>query len=191
MNWTPGTPVTLASERYGLRSLTAADVTQRYLDWTADPELMQPLNRPAHGIPRDQLVQYVTSFDNRLRYHLGVFSKASNDHVGVYTIELDSHNRLARINVLIGDRAHWGVDIILETRAAVLDFLFDTLGVEKVWGNPLARNVGALYNYQAQGFRCEGILKAHIRSPEGERLDQYLFALLSEEWRLRARPQTS
>ena len=182
MSWTPGTPLALESARYCLRSLVADDVSERYLDWTADAELMRPLNRPAQRIARDELARYVRAFDNRLRFHLGVFSKADDGHVGVYTVEIDAPNRLARTNVLIGERAHWGVGIILETRSAVLDFLFETAGIEKVWGTPLARNVGALYNYQAQGFRCEGILKAHIRAAEGERLDQYLFGMSREEW---------
>ena len=190
MTWTPGAPLTLETDRYRLRSLTAADVTDRYLDWTADPELMRPLNRAPRRVEREELVRYISSFDNRTRFQLGVFCKRTGEHVGVITVELEPRNRLARTNVLIGDRAHWGVGIILEARAAIPDFLFETVGVEKVWGTPLARNFAAVYNYQAQGFRCEGILKAHVRAPDGGRLDQYLFGLLSEEWhsRLRSKP---
>ena len=191
MTWAPGIPVELETEHYRLRSLTPADSSDRYLDWTADPEVMLPLNRQPRRLEREELARYIASFDNRTRFQLGVFSKRSGEHVGVFTVELELPNLLARTNVLIGERAHWGVGIILEARAAVLDFLFDTVGIEKVWGTPLARNFAAVYNYQAQGFRCEGILKAHIRAPNGERLDQYLFAILNEEWRSRSRPQLS
>ena len=191
MSWAPGNPVVLETERYQLRSLTPADSTERYLDWTADPEVMLPLNRQPRRLEREELARYIASFDNRTRFQLGVFCRHTGEHVGIFTVELDLPNLLARTNVLIGERAHWGVGIILETRAAILDFLFDTVGIEKVWGTPLARNFAAVYNYQAQGFRCEGVLKAHIRAQSGERLDQYLFALLNQEWRNRSRPQAS
>lgn len=50
-------------------------------------------------------------------------------------------------------------------------------------GRPLARNFPAVFNYRAQGWRLEGILKAHRRVHDSERrLDQYEFGLTKAEW---------
>ena len=60
--------------------------------------------------------------------------------------------------------------------------MLDEVGVHKVCGNPFARNFPAVYNYRAQGFHCEGVLREHRLSATGERLDQFLFGLLRREW---------
>ena len=70
---------------------------------------------------------------------------------------------------------------MLETRAALLDHLFRS-GVEKVIGSPLARNFPAVFNYKAQGFVAEGVLRRHRIDPDGKRVDQVMFGLLPEDW---------
>lgn len=77
---------------------------------------------------------------------------------------------------------------MLETRAHLLDFLFDTLKLHKVTGAVYTRNFAAVFNYKAQGFRCEGILREQEQARDGRWLDVYLFGLLEAEWRaLRAK----
>jgi RimJ/RimL family protein N-acetyltransferase len=85
--------------------------------------------------------------------------------------------------VLLGERDWWGRHVVVETRAAILDFLFERAGMEKVAGRPFTRNVAAVASYNAMGFRCEGILRSQMRCFDGSRLDQYFFAMLRDEWR--------
>ena len=110
---------------------------------------------------------------------------ATSTLVGNLTLFCDPENLTAQTNIVVGDREWWGRGIVPEIRAAVLDFAFEKLGIEKIWGVPFARNFPALYNYKAQGFTCEGILRANKRLPDGSRVDQYYFGLLREEWRPR------
>jgi RimJ/RimL family protein N-acetyltransferase len=46
----------------------------------------------------------------------------------------------------------------------------------------MARNVPAIFNYKALGFRCEGVLKDHDISMLGERTDILMFGMLRSEW---------
>ena len=107
-------------------------------------------------------------------------------------VTVDRQHRTANFNVLIGEKDYWGQKVINETRAALLDFLFTQRGVEKAYGRPLARNFPAVFNYQAQGWRLEGVLRGQAKSVvDGSRLDQYHFGMLATEWLARARrPQT-
>jgi RimJ/RimL family protein N-acetyltransferase len=183
MSWRSGEPVILDSERFQLCSLGPEDVTERYQDWTADPQVMGPVNRPPERRSREELVRYVRGFDNVRAFHLGIFVRASDEIIGVYSIYFDPVHCVAETNVLVGERDWWGRDVVVETRGAVLDFLFEQVGAEKVMGRPFTRNIPAVATYNAQGFRCEGILRSQVRAVDGSRLDQYLFAMLRDEWR--------
>ncbi|HSE76617.1 MAG TPA: GNAT family N-acetyltransferase [Alphaproteobacteria bacterium] len=180
--WKPGTPLAIATPRYVLRSLRASDVDETFVGWAADPEVMVTLNLPPRQITREDLVKYVERFDNRARFGLGVFDKDSKKLIGFYAVYCDMRNGLAQTNVCIGDRDYWGKKVVLETRGALIDFLFGVLKVNKIWGTPLARNFPSLFNYKAQGFTCEGVLRQHRRSFSGGWLDQYMFGLLRSEW---------
>ena len=183
--WKPGTPLILATESYLLRSLVAGDVDERFVAWLADAEVVDTLNLPARARRPEELAGYIGRFDNRNAFGLGVFDKATHLMVGFYAIYCDARNRLASTNVIIGDRNYWGRGVVVETRSRILDFLFDTLGMEKVLGNPFARNFPAVFNYKALGFRCEGVLRQHRRSHSGGRIDQLMFGLLRDEWHAR------
>lgn len=182
MKWKPGEPLGLESENFFLRSMTPTDLTNRYIDWARDAELMENLNTPPREINREQLTRYISRFDNKTKFHLGVFTKESGLHVGFYTIYIDARTRAAQTNVVIGDRDYWGRSVVQETRAAIIDFLFDHMKLERVWGSPFERNFPSIFNYKAQGFTCEGVLRKHGVRVSGERVDQYVFGLLKEEW---------
>ncbi len=158
------------------------DVSEKYIAWAKDPELMEGLNAPARSVNRTQLKRYIKSFDNRTKYHLGVFTEPGGVHIGFFTIYVDNKFRSAQTNVVIGDRDYWGKGVVLETRAAIIDFLFEVVKVDKVWGTPYERNFPSIFNYKAQGFTCEGVLRKHIVNVKGQRIDQYVFGLLREEW---------
>ena len=181
-----GRPVILATDRFRLRSLKPVDASERWLGWAKDPEVMSPLNVQPVTMSRQDLARHIATSDNQTRYLIGVFDKDSNIQLGFYMIELEEIHRCASFNVVIGEKAWWGKGVVNETRAALLDYFFDERGVEKACGSPLARNIPAVFNYLAQGWRHEGTLRAHRLSVfDGSRLDQYQFGLTRDEWRAR------
>ncbi len=176
-------PVILQTERFDLRSLRPDDATLRHRRWYADPEVVHPLNRPVTELSRDDLVGIIRTCNDIDRFQVGIFVREDGQHIGNHLISLDPPNGTASFHVMIGDRSYWGDRVVLETRAALLDHFFLERGVEKAVGGPLARNVAAVFNYKAQGWRLEGLLKGQVRSNlNEERLDQYQFGLLKEEW---------
>ena len=144
--------------------------------------MVETLNVPAEARALKDIANYMRRFNNRNSFGLGVYFRSTGILVGFYAVYLDFKNKLANTNVVIGDKSHWGKSAVLETRAAILDFLFDTMGVHKVCGNPFARNFPAVFNYKAQGFQCEGVLRQHRMTRDGNRLDQLLFGILATEW---------
>lgn len=181
-----GRPVALSTERFLVRSLTPSDASERWSDWSADPDVMNPLNIPIRRMSRDDLARYIARFDNDNGYLIGVFAKALSLHIGFFMIEVNKLHASAGFNLLIGDKQYWGKGVVNEVRAALLDEFFERRGIEKAFGTPLARNFPAVFNYKAQGWRLEGVLRGQCKSiVDGSRLDQYHFGMLRDEWRAR------
>lgn len=172
----------IETERFILRSLTPADASERWASWLSDPEVMTPVNTAPRTMTREDLVRYTQRFDQQTRLLIGIFDRETKLHIGLYQVDVNPHHRTSKLNVIVGDKAYWGRKVVLETRAALLDFLFKN-GTEKVIGSPLARNFPAVFNYKAQGWRLEGIMKGQVRHMHSNaRLDQYEFGLLKDEW---------
>lgn len=179
-------PVHLKTERFLLRNLAPGDASDRYLAWAADPDVMGPLNVRPTRMTRDQLSAYISGFDGITRFLIGIFTRADNLHIGFYMVEIDAAHDVASFNVVIGDKAFWGARVVGETRPALASHFFEDRAVEKIIGQPLARNIPAIFNYKAEGWRLEGIFKAHRKSAaNGSRLDQMQFAMTRDEWRAR------
>jgi [ribosomal protein S5]-alanine N-acetyltransferase len=185
-------PVTsLDTQNFTVRSLTPQDDLSAWATWAEDPAIMHPINAVPRKMSSADLQRFVATFDRKTRFIFGIYSRKGRNLVGIYQLKIDALQRTVTFNVLIGDKSYWGKDVVLETRAALLDFVFDKQGVEKAVGLPLVRNFPMIYNYKRQGFKLEGVLKGQVFSLNGgPRLDQYHFGLLREEWRTQKKAPT-
>lgn len=179
--WHPGVQVEIETDRFLVRSLTKADATPVYVSWWNDAELQASLEFPPRGWGRQHAERHIGRFDNRTRFHLGIFPKGATLPIGFITIFCEGDER-ARTNILIGDKDYWGKRVVIEVRARVMDFLFDELGIVKVCGIVDGRNIPSIFNYKALGFTCEGILRQHKVGLDGSRHDQLWFGLMKEDW---------
>lgn len=182
--WIVGMPARLETERFVVRSMTGNDLTDSYMKWIADPELMRNLNTLPMHKTREEESQRMKAYDNSNNFQFGAFTRQDNKLIGFFQVRIDRPHKLAEISVVIGDREWWGRNVVLEARGAIIDFLFDRLKLEKIWGMPQVRNFAAVANYRKQGFRLEGVLRGHNESAydKGKRLDFAVFSLLRPEW---------
>ncbi|MBI1731543.1 MAG: GNAT family N-acetyltransferase [Gammaproteobacteria bacterium] len=181
MNWRPGQPVCLGTERFELRSLGEGDATERYLGWLRDAEVMRYVNARRDETTLEELRSFIRRHDNRDNFLLGIFTKSGGLHIGNLSAECHPIHRTAKLGVLIGDRAFWGKRAVLEVRTIFLDFLFGPAAMVKVWGPCYAHNVPALFNYRMLGFTVEGVQRSHVVC-DGERMDVVNFAMFREDW---------
>jgi RimJ/RimL family protein N-acetyltransferase len=182
VSWKPGDLLQVETGRFVLRSLTRQDASDSYVGWWNDAEIQEGLNFPPRGWGRRRAMQHIDQFDNVNKFHLGIFCKDSARMIGFFAIFVNPKNKVAVTNVVIGDKDFWGKGVVQEVRAAMLVFLFRVLGMEKVKGEIKGRNYPSIFNYKAQGFTCEGILRNEISHVSGGRADVFLFGLLRAEW---------
>jgi RimJ/RimL family protein N-acetyltransferase len=182
MGWKPGDLLEVETGRFVLRSLTPQDATDTYVGWWNDAEVQEGLNFAPRGWDRQRAMQHIALFDNVNKFHLGIFCKDSGRMIGFFAIFITPKTKVAVTNVVIGEKDFWGKGVVQEVRAAMLAFLFRVLGMEKVKGEIKGRNYPSIFNYKAQGFTCEGILRNEVAHFAGGRTDVFLFGLLREEW---------
>lgn len=182
MSRSPGDLVEIETARFRVRSIEREDVTDRFVSWMADPDVMTGLNMPERRLSQAQALRWTMGFDNNRRFFLLICDLQTEIPIGFFTVTLDSH-QTAETAVVIGDQSYWGRNVVVETRAAILNFVFDALGAYKVLEWPHGRNFSSIYNYNAMGFTCEAILREQMLSvASGDRLDQLVCGMLATEW---------
>lgn len=185
MSWQPGDLVSLETERFTIRSVEREDVTEAFLTWLTDDDVVIGMNTSQRQMSVAQGVRWVLSFDNERRFFLMVIDKKSEKSIGFFTVTVDPHN-VAETAVVVGDRDFWGQNVVMEARSAILDMAFGTLGVHKVIGRPHGRNFASIFNYNAMGFTCEAVLREQMKAVRtDERLDQLVYGIFASEWRQR------
>ncbi len=184
MSWKPRTPLWLETPNYRVRSMSESDVSADMVRWFADPEVMEFVALPLN-MKREGIVKLLRSADNAGFFMLAIEAREAGPLIGFYRVWRFPAYQYAKSAVLIGDRDYWGSKAVLETRAALLDFLFEEANLHKVTGAVYTRNVAAAFNYKAQGFACEGVLRQQEPDRRGGWRDVYLFGLLRDEWRAR------
>jgi len=183
LNWRPGEPLQLETKRFRLRSLTPADATITYVRWWNDPKVQEGLNFGARGWDKERAIKHISQFNNDTSFHLGIFCKDSGRMIGFFAAFPQPRSKVAKTNIVIGEKDYWGKNVVQEVRARMLTFLFEALGMEKVKGEIQGRNYPSIFNYKAMGFTCEGVLRNDIPRFDGKgRTDVFIFGLLREEW---------
>jgi RimJ/RimL family protein N-acetyltransferase len=116
---------------------------------------------------------------------LGYFDRKKDLLVGFLTIFYTRFHRVAELNTVIGDRDYWGQNVILGNCEPLFEFLFDTLGAEKVTGKAIAKNLPTIFVNKLLGFKVEGVLRQEWRYEDGQRMDVITFGMLPDDWRTR------
>lgn len=153
----------IETPRLRLRTLTAVDVTDRYLSWLVDT-----------GVTRYLEARFTDHTDESLRgliermnaspdtLFLGIFIAEGDVHIGNIKLgPVDPHHRRAEFGILIGDRDSWGRGFASEAIRALTDYAFETLGLHKVSCGVYDANEGSRRAFLKAGWFEEGRRRQH------------------------------
>jgi RimJ/RimL family protein N-acetyltransferase len=182
--WTPGDPVEIETERLLLRSMQAGDVTERFVAWFSDPLVMANVAMRKNA-GRRGLLRYLSSFDNASKFLLGIWLKDNGQQIGWARIQVPSQKRYGITTTVIGERDYWGQGLGYEVRAAVIAFIFDSLGLDKVISTAYAESESTHALNRKLGFRRERVSRNHERGHDGNWRDVHFYGLSADEWRAR------
>jgi ribosomal-protein-alanine N-acetyltransferase len=158
-------PAFIETDRFILRELTVADVSERYLEWLSDPEARKWIVAASEAQRIADLKDYVAQRVGRADVlFLGIFAKSSGVHIGNIKYEpVLPDQGLAVMGILIGDPSFRGKGVFAEVFSASAAWLKKErritcihLGVEKA-------HQAALKAYQNAGFVPDLALQASTR----------------------------
>ena len=122
----PVRTVHLETARYILRSVVAGDASESWGRWSRDPTTAHWLNTQARDATREELLQFISSFDDRSRFLVGVFEKNGGRLIGIHAIYVDWGRREYMINVMIGELDARNQGARSEARIAVHQHFMET-----------------------------------------------------------------
>jgi RimJ/RimL family protein N-acetyltransferase len=149
--------------RYFLRTIKREDASDRWAEWLADPWTVHVLNTSPKKIGKREVSDYIKQFDQRSSLLLGIFEMGSRLHVGFVRIDLDEAGD-ALVNAVIGEAAHRNRGATTDVFVALLDFLFNTVGVKRARASILGRNQVTLAYLLKLGWRREEMPGLPVRS---------------------------
>ena len=182
--WKPGDPVRVETERTVIRSMTPDDVSDRFIAWSKDSDVMAHIAGPM-DFERDDVVRSLRLFNNRSAFLLDIRWKDTGLQIGWFRIKCALEHARGITTTVIGDRDYWGRGLGFEVRAAMTRFMFEDLKLHKIVSTAFGDNDRTHALNAKLGFRLEGVLRDEERGRDGTWRDVHVYGLLVDEWRAR------
>lgn len=168
----------LNTERFVLRRMALGDAP-RLFEMLRDPSVAQyTAHRPLRGMPEAvELVRNVgLDFATRRAVRWAVSSDPQGPLVATVGVhDWDRYNRVISVGFDV-DREHWGQGIATEVLAAVTQFSFDALDVNRVQADVMSGNDACMTVLERLGFEREGVQRERLFKDGGYH-DVVLFGL--------------
>lgn len=175
---------TIETERLILRPLTVADAEAGYRNWCSDEKVTEYLTWPVHGSVEDTKTifkMWEDSYADPKFYQWGIVLKELGEPMGsISVVEIDERTETLHIGYCIGS-AFWNRGIMSEAFSAVIDYLFDEVGANRIEALHDPENVHSGMVMKKCGLSYEGTLRQAIRSNKGI-TDAVIRSILRSEW---------
>jgi len=183
----PGVPpFRIESDGILLRPLRASESqVERMATWPEDEAAASMFNAPQGAWPVEKVRDYVSRFDQRTGFLIGIFQRADGQAdtlVGICLIRVNWQHRTGLLEVLIGDRAWRGRHLLRIIGDDLIGFLLNTWHLEKLTAHVRPANKSMKWVLLRGGWKREAYLHSHIATPDG-RSDIELYGLLPGDWR--------
>ena len=173
----------LETPRLILRRFTMDDARAVYDNWASDPEVTEYLTWPAHESPNiTELVlnSWVEGYAQENFYQWAIVLKGSDVPIGsISVVSLNDEVGTAHIGYCIG-RPWWHRGFTTEALQAVIDYLFDEVGVQRIEARHDANNPHSGGVMKKCGMKYEGTLRRSDVNNQGI-CDACWYAILDDE----------
>ncbi len=177
--------VYIETKRLILRRFTVSDAEAMYENWASDEEVIKYLTWQTHGdisVSEGVLREWVNNYARNDFYQWAiVFKEYSDKPIGSIAVveNIDETVGKAHIGYCIG-KPWWHKGIMSEALGAVIDFLFDEVGVNRVESRHDPRNPNSGAVMKKCGMKFEGTLRQSDRNNQGI-CDACYYAILADE----------
>jgi RimJ/RimL family protein N-acetyltransferase len=164
-----------------LRPLAKADIENR-VRWFNDPDVRKTLIiSERYEVEKTiRWFEKIQADDGRVEFAIETLQEKPVGVVGLASI--DSIHRTAEIYIVIGEKDFWGKGVMIEAESLLIDWAFNSLGIEKIWAQTRPDNIASLITMKKMGFQIEGTLR-NEKIVNGQRTTVLHLGLLREDFK--------
>jgi len=169
------------NEKCFLRPLTKEDVSDNYISWLNDYEVMKFTEQKYHKHSKGDVEKFVNQkFESKSDFLFGIFYE--NKHIG--NIKLGPilwEHRSAVITYFIGEKSYWGNGIATIVVEKVVNFGITDLSLEKIHAGYYSNNYASGKVLANCGFKLEGERTKSLIF-EGKRVNYVLVGYFKDDY---------
>ncbi|WP_284620135.1 UDP-4-amino-4,6-dideoxy-N-acetyl-beta-L-altrosamine N-acetyltransferase [Aquabacterium humicola] len=169
---------------YRLR-LMREDDCERVRQWRMLPEVTKYMYTDPQITPEQQRAWFeriAVSDRDRVWIIESVDDAGTPAPIGVLSLsEIDPVNQRCAWAYYLGETSARGIGLAKSLELSVYAYVFDTLGLNKLWCEVFAFNDRVVALHEKFGSKVEGIARQHIRK-NGEWFDVVRMGILKSEW---------
>ncbi|WP_461206770.1 GNAT family N-acetyltransferase [Clostridium sp. DL1XJH146] len=178
----------IETERLILRKFTPSDAKDMYKNWASDDNVTKYLTWPAHDnitITEKILSEWISNYNNIEFYQWAIELKETSEVIGsISLVSIDNNNENCEIGYCIG-KVFWNKGIVTEAFSALIDFLFNDIGFQRITGRHDIDNPASGIVMQKCGLKYEGTLRKIIKNSKGILVDCKYYSILKEEFQIK------
>ena len=150
----------LIGGRVSVRPFTAGDISNVYLGWLRDPEVVRYSSQRFRTHTAESCQSYLVSFTGSANHFLAICDREIGTMLGTMTVYRSVPHGTADIGIMVGERSAWGQGIGAEAFCLVMSALQASGVIRKVTAGTLSVNGGMVRIFEKAGMRHEATRNA-------------------------------
>jgi [ribosomal protein S5]-alanine N-acetyltransferase len=146
-----------------IEELNESNYSENYVHWMDDHRVTRFLESRFQTYDQEKIVSYIKLMQLSQNDHLfGIFIKKTNEHIGNIKLgDIDNNHKYAEVGLLIGNEQYWGQGIGTSAIGLVVDYAFNSLGLNKLYAGMYSTNGGSHKAFINNGFTEIGRYSKH------------------------------
>ena len=181
----------LETERLILRQFKIEDYVEMYNNWACEDAVTKFLTWQTHtnlDVTKSVLADWISKYANKDFYNWAIELKEENRLIGnISVVSLREETLSAILGYCMGSK-WWGKEIMPEAGKAVLKYLFEEVGFNRIAANHDKNNPKSGRVMQKIGMTYEGTLRSAGFCNQGI-IDDVRYSILKSEWDLNQQVQ--
>ncbi len=173
----------IETKRLLLRKFVIEDADAMFRNWASDKEVTKFLTWPAYTGSETAmwvLDEWAVSYKKPDFYQWAIVLKDINEPIGsISVVKIDEKTEMAEIGYCIG-RSWWNQGITSEALRAVIDFMFDQVGANRIQAKHDVNNPHSGMVMKKCGMKYEGTMRSAGVNNQGV-CDLRIYALLKSD----------
>ncbi|NUU03191.1 GNAT family N-acetyltransferase [Herbaspirillum robiniae] len=149
----------LQGELVSLQLFTAEDISERYVSWLNDLDVVRYSNQRLRAHSVESCQAYLASFDGTDNLFIGIRRKEDNLLIGTMTAYISRHHGTADMGIMVGEKAVWGMGYGQQAWDTLLKALLQQPAIRKVTAGTLECNAAMQRLAERSGMQFEGARK--------------------------------